>query len=437
MAEFHAIRTARLTDRQVIDLICALHAEHGELSGSIQLGSGIGLNLSSLERTETPLSEIDSDRHAIREVNCSLSQISVQYYRGICRDLQKPSVDRQASPHFDEVLLRADKGASVHEWVTCIDTIETVLPKTYPSQEMAQGLDAIDVLRSEIALLSAQYRNMLDGLAKERSVFRTEAENDRRTARKEYTAERDRLKEEVDDQRRQFEEFKQREEGRLRTKQEELDQREQKLDDRQHVHARRDLRAKISEDFKKRLSRPVATKATIVMRLLVLISMVVAAGGVGLMSLTGFGDLATTASGEAVQSWLSVVGAFGRVVLTVVAIGFVAYAIKWLRSVYLDDVRTERRYEKYGHDIDRASFVIETIMEAGERGNMQVPDAWVEGVSRNLFSDYDEGESDSNANSALSSLLETISGVKFGPDGSKVSVDRRGAKKLAKKLSGG
>ena len=65
--------------------------------------------------------------------------------------------------------------------------------------------------------------------------------------------------------------------------------------------------------------------------------------------------------------WPSIVRVVRTSILLLLSVDFVAYAINWLRVCYLDDVRTERHLERYGHDIDRASFVIETIMGSATR----------------------------------------------------------------------
>ena len=441
MANYHAIRTARLTDRQVLDLIYALRTDSHAISGVIRLVQGIEVNILSSERSEKPMVDLDSDRHAIQSAILHMSSgIIIDFYRGTCGDAQHPATNRQASPYFDEVFLRHDgkRGeAPAQHWVACIDTIETVLPKTYPFQETTQGTDAIDVLRVEITELAGQYKEMLAGLADERTKFREQAEEERRAALQEYLAEKFRLETAGKDQRREFDEYKQKEEGRLQQQQDELDQREQDLDNRQHMHARRELRERISENFKVRVVNPVVSRAASRMRWLVFVLTLAAGVGIGVFGIYSFGELIAAGGDEATPGWLAITYAVRSIVLIVLAVGFVAYAISWLRAIYLDDVRAERRYEKYGHDIDRASFVIETIMEVGDKENMQVPDAWVDGACRNLFEDNVDRSADKTPNHALAALFETISGAKFGPDGAELSMDRRDARRFAKKHSGG
>ena len=115
--------------------------------------------------------------------------------------------------------------------------------------------------------------------------------------------------------------------------------------------------------------------------------------------------------------------------------GFVVYAINWFRTICLDDVRNERRYEKHGHDIDRASLVIETIMEVGENERSEVPDVWVEGVYRNLCQDSVDEDPGNSPSSTLAALLETVGGAIIETDGAEFTMKRRDARRFARKIA--
>ena len=381
MANYHVIRTARLTDRQVLDLIDALrgHTNVNVEEGIVSLGDGMTVDILAVEQSEELILSLRSDRHAIQSANLSVSEnISVQFFRGVCDNTQSPGANRQASPHFDELYLHAGSRSSVPQWITCIDAIEAALPKTYPFQGTAQVSNVIDFLHAEIASLADQYKEMLDGLAKERTQLRQESEKEREIARQEYTEEREKLNKEREHQRKEFDRHKQQEEIRLKSLREELDRREQDLDDRQHMHARRELRERISADFKKRVGRAVVSRAAVRMRWLVFGLILAAGAGTGYLGFDSFGELIAAKDNGNTSGWLTIAHAARSVLLSALAVGFVVYAISWLRAIYLDDVRAERRYEKYGDDIDRASFVIETILEVGDQENMQVPKAWIE-----------------------------------------------------------
>ncbi len=442
MAQPYTIRTARLTDRQVLDLIYAIKGNDTSITVRVDLIPHKSLDISSLDRSHETIVKLYSQRHAIQRATISdESSITISFLRGIAKDQANFSTSREPSAYFDEFVFQIPDRVSIENvWNKVIDytdIIEKSVPAVFPLQETEKSQDAIDVLRGEVASLADLYKNALSDLQKERADFRKIFDEERMAANKKYEEERSRLNNEAIDKKREFEQYKSNEESALQKRKQELDTKQRQLDDRQHMHARRDLRDRIATNFKARAGRPVVSRRASAIRWIVFGLTLASGGGLGYFGIEGFGEIVEATAKGNPPLWLTV-GLLVRSGLSLVlAVGFVAYAINWLRVVYLDDVRTERRYESNGDDIDRASFVIETLMEVGEKEKAHVPDAWVEGVCRNLFADRGEGSSgDVPANAAAAMLLEAVSGAKIGPDGTEVSLDRRGARKLAKNVSG-
>lgn len=70
---------------------------------------------------------------------------------------------------------------------------------------------------------------------------------------------------------------------------------------------------------------------------------------------------------------------------------------------------------------------------SNEKESMTAPDAWIEGVCRNLFrSDVGNKAEDSSQMDAFIELLRSISSASVGPNGAEVTLDRKGGKRLAK-----
>ncbi len=440
MANYHVFRTPRLTDRQIVVLISALQtaSDVDVESGVVHIGNNIELKLNSNNKSQKIFSNLCSDRHSIHYVALTITEgITIQFYRGTCSDINHPGSNRQASPYFDELFLQTnnkDVETALLQWNACIDAIETALPRTYPFQETNHGTDVIDVLRTEMAALADQYRKMLTVLTEEQQKFWKDSAEERKAFRLDNAATQQRYKIEQEKRISDFNRVKQQEEERLQSINKELVEQRKILDDRQHMHARRDLRERISADYKERVGRPVVSKTAQRMRWIVF-SLSLGFGIVsGYFSLVGFGELVTVFSSEDVSIGLQVLLVLRSTLIGLLAFGFIAYSISWLRAMYHDDVRAERRNEKYGDDIDRASFVIETVLEVGKNENVQVPMTWVESVCRNLFDeDVKLGHSRTNPYQMLMTLMENISGAKFGPDGTEISIDRRGLRGLAKK----
>ena len=435
MAKNLAIRTARITDKQLFDLIYALW-ECVEISGAwIELSASIRLAVPPRDSTDESMAELYSDRYAIHSASMStLQDLTISFYRGICDNQDNPH-QRQPSPHFDELFLspsdRSGPVAMAAHIVKCVDVIEEILASAYPMQGAATARDPNDVLQAELVGLTRQYREMFGDLNKERLAIQKEFEERREALEHETDAARSKVEDDAVRQRKELNQQRERDEKRLEERLAQLEQREEAFDDRQHMHARRDLRKQIANKFRDTVGRPIVSKNASVLRILVFFATLIAGGFSGVIAYLTFQEMPTTSG---LPSWVLWSWVFRSTVFSILAVGFFTYAIYWLRILYLDDVRFSRESEKYGDDIDRASFVIETILEVGEKENAAVPDAWIEGVCRNLFLEKGGAGSGTLPSNVVSILLDSISGAKVGPEGTELKMGRWGARRLSRKL---
>ena len=300
---------------------------------------------------------------------------------------------------------------------------------------------------------------MLKDFADERNAFLKGFEEQRQSVEEDRRTTKAKLETESEQRQQDFQKRIESEDAKLSQRQAELDAREQELDNRQHMHVRRALREKISEEFRRRGNAPVVPKSAGRMRWGVFCMSFVA--GVGLIGfglwtfylLLTYSDTLLAEYNKALHMllpgdppppppsptqsyWLLVARA---TVSSLAGSGLFFYAIRWLRNIYLEDVRTIRHYDSYRDDIDRASFAIETIMEiSSEKEGVTVPEAWIEGVCRNLFrSDTGDKAEGSSQMDAFIELLRSISSASVGPNGAEVTLDGKGSKRLAKRMSAG
>ncbi|MBX3582347.1 MAG: hypothetical protein KF810_10645 [Rhizobiaceae bacterium] len=118
--------------------------------------------------------------------------------------------------------------------------------------------------------------------------------------------------------------------------------------------------------------------------------------------------------------------------LSAVAIGFTAYLISLLRNSYERDVQSHRELQRYGMDINRASWVIETAMEMTTKEGATLPEKWVEGAVYGLFQNQGNAESEVSSLAALGSIMGLAPEVSVGPDGTRVNFSPKATKKAAK-----
>lgn len=116
---------------------------------------------------------------------------------------------------------------------------------------------------------------------------------------------------------------------------------------------------------------------------------------------------------------------------SLVGIGALAYAASWLRAFYDGEVTAARAVDQYNYDLVRASWIIETVLEVKEEHDSVVPDRWIEGVTRGLFTDSGPESATDESVQALKALLGFTASASFGPEGPKVELNRKGAKKLS------
>ena len=270
-------------------------------------------------------------------------------------------------------------------------------------------------------------------LIPKRAEFRKTFEEERQNANKDYQTAKENLESEDNQRRQEFDSYKSNENDKLQNKIEELNKREENLDDRQYMHSRRELRNQITKNFKDRVGKPVVSPRAWYIQWLIFGMTVIAGIVAGYFSFESYQDLLVVEYSPEDQ-WKTIGLSFRLATLTIATVGFIFYAINWLKGIYIDHVRTERGYESYGNDIDRASFVIETILEVGEKKHAAVPDTWIAGVCRNLFTEKGNDSYDTASSNLAAIILESISGAKFRSNGSEINIKSRGARKIAKKI---
>jgi hypothetical protein len=227
-------------------------------------------------------------------------------------------------------------------------------------------------------------------------------------------------------------------------REEELEARAKELDNRDHMFVRRQLRQDITKDIAERLRAAIVPPGTSYIGWLVLSLAISGSGFLGYISWTSlkeFAELAGPAFSIAVDATQASVqtstaplwALLGRGSLTGLAsVLFLIYAISWLKSIYHDRVRAQRDLERYSIDLNRASWAVETILEANKVGGASLPDGLVASISRNLFGSG--GEETDQSSDALATFLRASARAKFGPNGAEFEMNSRGTNKLAEKI---
>lgn len=364
MTNSHAIRTTRLTDRQVLDLVQKLKEKMTLDIATVRLISGADVDIKEKNIGDEQMVELYTEGHNIHQAFIVTQDgITISFFRGVRTNLDRPRENRQIPLHFDEIFCEGNnqfrKTDMWRHFVDCIEIVEETLPRAFPIP--VQDLDSAHAAR-------------------------------------------------------------------------------------QHMHARRELHQRITENIKTRIKEPVVPPTISFLRYIVfflLTSLGTGAMYMGFDILQAIREITLPAIGRDHDANVVLYQEqvfshqFEGSILLALGFGLMIYAINWIRLVYINDVRTIRNYERYGNDIARASYAIETIMETSEKGMTKVPDAWVESVCRNLFADEVGGDYGKIPNTASGMLLDLIYEAKLGAEGTEVTMRRRGFRRLSKKLKGG
>jgi hypothetical protein len=212
----------------------------------------------------------------------------------------------------------------------------------------------------------------------------------------------------------------------IRSKEDALTAREKELDDRTNMHARRGIR----EDIKRRLQSYAAefslTGNTQKMRRPIHVTV--------LLSLATFLALIAYFSWQFGQQPANFVPLAKSALLTVAALGILAWYLRWLNRWFEQHADAELNLKQFELDVDRASWVVETAMEWRTSQHGSIPSYLLESISRNLFARRERERDDEMhpADYLASAIFGKASHAKISIGGNELELDRRGIKALEK-----
>lgn len=129
-----------------------------------------------------------------------------------------------------------------------------------------------------------------------------------------------------------------------------------------------------------------------------------------------------------VASWFLI---FKSIASGFISAGAFTYSASWLRRYYQEDLAQAQELQRLNADVARASWVVEAIHEIQDEAKAELPPAWVEAVTRNLFSHEGSRSQVDDAALALRALMGFSAGAKVGPNGAEIEIGRKGAKALS------
>ncbi|PRY79560.1 hypothetical protein CLV80_102205 [Yoonia maritima] len=410
MANERVYQVARLTDKQIAKLYEEILSVFPDATVDYRMSSNVKLDHALYSEAGFPRTSyfLTNAHISIRSVS-----ISIHFARGTSISVDR-FTERTSSSVADEIKLAANSVQHQNTTVQNIIAVSKIIEKNTSFLDVMQeepSLSSTAVLDAKLGSLSDLAADLIAGADEKRR----ELDSLKDSLEKEYEQKRIAL----DDA--HAAELLEVVEGRKQ-----LEALQKSLDDREHKHVRRELRETITTQIKDSLSDATGSKRS--RNYAILVTSLSLLGAVIFAFLTAAAQLSISSMAEGFVQYAQYVKLF---LSSAVTVGFVAYAISWMRRLAIEEATHHRNLEQYGFDMNRASWVIETILELTDAELEEVPSAWLESVCKNLFERQDQGQDETTSLHALAALLNVTTEAEIGPDGPTFKLNRRAAKKAA------
>lgn len=213
-----------------------------------------------------------------------------------------------------------------------------------------------------------------------------------------------------------------------------LEKTKKELDDKSNTHARREIRKDLASAVNKRMDSFKLSKDTSNLRIPIHVAFIllILSSGIGAVvySKEFFKIMANPAFSS--NSVAVVLGIAKPLCLTVLfSTVFILY-IKWLNAWFDRNAEEEIMLRKFQLDIDRSSWIVETVLESVSQHDHQLPTELILKFSNNLFSFKEEQKNSLKhpADELASALFGSASKAKLNIGGNEIELDKKSIKEL-------
>ncbi|KNX41440.1 hypothetical protein ROTO_20350 [Roseovarius tolerans] len=296
-----------------------------------------------------------------------------------------------------------------------------------PRAEIGQLTNFVSNIDTSFRSFTQGLETALQTLADQRAKEQDHNEQERERLRKENEGERKRLLESA--------------KGEIEAKTEMLDEREKELADREaelliksYKDARRQIFNDLLRDLTDRTKAPSASRSIIAMRWMIFFTLIIGGLVAAVFAFQTMTPDALPEGATSFQIWTVILKPVG---LSILALGSFAAAVQWLRHFYTQDLREAIEIQRFGHDMTRASWIMEAYLEmTKEHGVENVPESWMQNVTEGMFQGDRARHGVDEASQALAALLGMSASVKAGPEGLEATLGKRGLRRLSEASQG-
>jgi hypothetical protein len=421
-------RIHTIDDKTVIEFLNRVFSHFGDdkRAGHVTIIRGVTLPLIEIDPSTIP-----EHRYAFRRFDATLRVDSERSVSLIVNrfDKHNHSVDAPIVGYDDiEVSLNEDVSLWSGEKNKILELQTMISELDAPGAEVAN--DFADPVRQLLITANATHARMQESLSEQIQDL-----NNRRIQLHEEAARNESERQQA-----------------LQTKLDELEAKRAELELQSHMAERRrilnGLVERAAEDVRKNLTPPNAR----ISATLVFVAALLLALGSGCVTYTSINQLDIRLSGvdeiiaslgpeanapqivAAIESLIAPTNWYliiRSIVSSIIALGAFAYAAGWMRRYYNEEIAARRQIERLNADLARASWIIEAVLEVQYEKKGEIPEAWINSVTSGLFQEPSISKID-DAALALKALMGFTASASFGPDGAKVDLNSRGAKRLSR-----
>lgn len=441
---------SKVPDRAIVDMLAELKEKYGSSRMKVHLGSvGLGDHEHDLLRK----------RKGVSFLILSFSYSPTD--NGFTLHMNRGNVLPSLNPaYYDSVSFDPANGQINVEQILEVEALlhrHLTFPK--PSDARALAESTIGIIDRETASLAQLHHTMLESA----EGLRISYEEDAAQRRKKFEEQQLHAEEEI--RKRETESLE-----RINSEKTALDEKIKEFDQSDHMFARRKLREDITTQVQDFLVEPAGAKTSQSKMTVIMLLCLMGFSLAGFFAYESFQSFlsksqaftiseavnkilpqvkvsatATTSENAAAVSdalssvlsesntnnymlWLL---ALRGVALSGVAIGFIVYLLTFIRRNHDEELRYHRELQRYGMDINRASWVIETAMEMTNKDGAQLPEKWVEGACAGLFQTSTKGDGEVSSLAALGAVMGLGPEVSVGPSGATIKLPPKATKKAA------
>jgi hypothetical protein len=403
------------------DLICALRKIADEIPDP-QARIHISLAQQHNKRIESILSDVE-ENESIQLLISSDTALSWQV-QVVFPSLQNASIVVLREAGSDKVTVNINNDAeqlpsiklmsAAHKHLKAYERTESLdkllgdeLAEFYRKRE--EGVVRLEALNQKLTEQNEEYRRTLDA-----EKLQNQSELDAEFQKKEQSL--------IDNFDKKLSELEEREQK--------LSQRQSELDDRDSKHARRQIRNDLKKALEARSKEFTLTKSTTRKRLPIhaLFILLILAAGAFLVQLF----LKTNILSNEFSWWPTIKLSFSAFTL----IASIIFYIKWNDSWFRKHADEEFLLKRLELDIDRASWVVEMALEWKEEQGRELPPQLIERLTENLFVSQSPTDKTNHPSEDLTSaLISASSGMSVKiPGVGEIAIDRKGIDKFKRNL---